>query len=61
MWLRNEVGIRVGQAASSSPAGLGGLGKSGGRPQPRLLCEPTWFLEQDHPPNKRSELAYKGP
>lgn len=61
VWLRDEVGIRAGQAASSSPAGLWGLGKSGGRPRPQLLCKPTWLLEQGHPPNKRSDLSYKGP
>lgn len=40
MWLRNEVGIRAGQAASSSPLQGWGPWQSGGRPRPRLLQKP---------------------
>lgn len=59
MWLRNEVRQR---RLARPPAPLWGWGRPrvGAGHGPRLLCEPTWLLEQGHP-QQRSDLSYKGP
>lgn len=60
MWLRNEVGIRVGQAASSSPTGLGGLGKSGAGHGPDSSVSPPGFWSRTIPQTRGQNWPTRG-